>query len=130
MRRPVLFFLIGGALIALAAAWFATRPPAITEGGNSVTVAGTTLASQTLTLPEDKATFPAGPDAALLTVNCTACHSPEMILVQPPLGTDKWQGEVDKMRKAYHATIDPKDDAKIVAALVRLQKSQGKVAAK
>lgn len=75
-----------------------------------------TLASQTIALPAETATLP----AEILTVNCTACHSPEMILTQPKLKPEQWQAEVTKMRGAYKAQIDEKDDAKIVAALLDL----------
>lgn len=74
------------------------------------------LASQTITLPPESATLP----AEILTVNCTACHSPEMILTQPRLKPEQWQAEVTKMRGAYKAPIDEKDDPAIVAALLAL----------
>ncbi|PTS78231.1 cytochrome C nitrite reductase [Sphingomonas sp. HMWF008] len=75
-----------------------------------------TLSSQTIALPAETVTLP----AEILTVNCTACHSPEMILSQPKLKPEQWQAEVTKMRGAYKASIDEKDDAKIVAALLAL----------
>ena len=100
--------------------WLAHRPPAVTETATRVAAAGVTLSSRTLTLPDEKVAFPAGPEGELLTVNCTACHSPEMILNQPRLAADKWQATIDKMRKAYHAAIAPGDDAKIIAALTAL----------
>lgn len=75
-----------------------------------------TLTSQTIALPAETATLP----AEILTVNCAACHSPEMILTQPKLKPEQWQAEVTKMRGAYKASIDEKDDAKIVAALLEL----------
>lgn len=78
------------------------------------------LTSQSITLPTETATFPAG--AEIVTVNCAGCHSPEMILTQPRLTADKWQAEVTKMRAVYKASIDPKDDPKLVAALLALQK--------
>ena len=74
------------------------------------------LSSQTIALPTETATLPAD----ILTVNCAACHSPEMILTQPKLKPEQWQAEITKMRGAYKASIDEKDDAKIVAALIAL----------
>ena len=125
MRRAVILALIV-MLGTLGWAWYAHGPPAIRETSDGVSAAGVTLASQTLAVPEGTIAFPAGADGELLALDCTACHSPELILVQPPLGADKWQAEIDKMRKAYHATIDAKDDAALVAALGRLQARQGK----
>ena len=74
------------------------------------------LTSQSIALPPETATLPAD----VLTLNCAACHSPEMILTQPKLKPEQWQGEVTKMRGAYKAAIDEKDDKAIVAALLAL----------
>lgn len=106
-----------GAIVALAVlvggAGYA-RPGSTHVGGPIV------LTSQSTTLPDETATLP--DSAEIVTINCTACHSPEMILTQPRLKPEQWQAEVAKMRGAYKATIDEQDDAKIVAALVALQK--------
>lgn len=109
-----------GAIVALAVlvggAGYAR--PGSTQGGG---VGGPiVLTSQSTTLPDETATLP--DSAEIVTINCTACHSPEMILTQPRLKPEQWQAEVAKMRGAYKATIDEQDDAKIVAALVALQK--------
>ena len=50
------------------------------------------------------------PGSELIAANCTACHSPEMILVQPALNADRWQATIDKMRGVYKAPIAPADD--------------------
>src|SRR5689334_6717321 len=84
---------LGGAAIA------ARQAPA----AKSVSGGGITLASSTLSLPEEKAAFPEGAAGELITNNCTACHSAEMILNQPLLGADRWKAEIDKMRGTYHA---------------------------
>jgi hypothetical protein len=72
-----------------------------------------------IALPPDNVTLP--PSAERVTINCSACHSAEMILSQPVLGAETWQKEIDKMRTAYRASIDPRDDRALVAMLVRLQ---------
>jgi len=102
---------LGGAAIA------AQRAPV----AKSVSGGGVTLTSSTLNLPEEKSAFPEGAAGELITNNCTACHSAEMILNQPLLGADKWKAEIDKMRGTYHAQIAPADDAALVAALTGLQ---------
>lgn len=104
-------FALGAAAIA------AKRGPA----PKSVSGGGVTLTSSTLSLPEEKAAFPEGPAGELITNNCSACHSAEMILNQPLLGPDKWKAAIDKMRGTYHAQIAPEDDAALVAALTGLQ---------
>jgi len=48
-----------------------------------------------------------------------ACHSAEMILVQPALPRATWQAEVDKMRGVYKAPIEDNDAQAIVDYLVR-----------
>ena len=104
-------FALGGAAIAAK-----HSPAAKSVSGGSVT-----LTSSTLSLPEEKAGFPEGPAGELITNNCSACHSAEMILNQPLLGADKWKAEIDKMRGTYHAQIAPEDDAALVTALTGLQ---------
>ncbi len=43
-----------------------------------------------------------------------------MVLNQPALSKVQWQAEVEKMRLAYRAPVDPKDVDAIVAYLVRI----------
>ena len=85
------------------------------------------LNSTSITLPGEPASLPES--AALVSVTCTACHSGEMILAQPPLDAAKWQAVIDKMRGAFKASIDPADDAKLVAELIALQAADGTPAA-
>lgn len=120
MRRAAFFTFLLILLGVLGWRWLAHLPPRVTETDTSVAAAGVTLNSQSLTLPGDATAFAPGPGIDLLVTNCTGCHSPEMILTQPKLAADKWQGTIDKMRKAYHAPIAPADDAKIIAALLAL----------
>ncbi len=77
------------------------------------------LNTTTIALPAEPAVLP--PNAEAVSLNCTACHSGEMILAQPPLDAKKWQAEIDKMRTVFKAGIDPADDAKLVAELLALQ---------
>ncbi|WP_374129628.1 cytochrome C nitrite reductase [Sphingomonas sp. 28-62-20] len=79
--------------------------------------------SASITLPDDATSLPAG--AAIVTQNCTGCHSAEMITVQPPLDAAKWQAEIDKMRGVFKAPIDPADDPRLIAALTALAPSVG-----
>ena len=125
MRRAAFFTFLLIVLGVLGWRWLAHLTPSVTQTETSVSAAGVTLNTQTLTLPADKAVFPAGPGTDLLVVNCTGCHSAEMILTQPRLAADKWQATIDKMRKAYHAPVAPGDDAKIIAALLALPPQQG-----
>jgi hypothetical protein len=44
-----------------------------------------------------------------------------MVLNQPALSKAQWKAEVDKMRTAYKAPIDPKDVDSIVDYLVSIR---------
>ena len=57
-------------------------------------------------LPDDTTALPDGPHVETVTQNCTACHSPAMILTQPRLSRAAWEGEVAKMIKVYKAPVD------------------------
>lgn len=77
-----------------------------------------TLVSTAVTLPVDAGSFPPGPHVDAIAANCTACHSPSMVLTQPPLTADQWRAEVKKMREVYKATVAEEDVPLIVAYLV------------
>jgi mono/diheme cytochrome c family protein len=65
--------------------------------------------------------FPNGPGADAINNNCLACHSADMVLNQPAMSKVRWQAEVDKMRTAYKAPIDPKDVDAILDYLVSVK---------
>jgi hypothetical protein len=65
------------------------------------------LQSISLDLPPGDGMFPDGPGADAINSNCLACHSADMVLNQPALPRTQWHAEVDKMRTAYKAPIDP-----------------------
>lgn len=76
------------------------------------------LTSQSIALPTDETErWPAGPGVEQIDVNCRACHSPSMVLTQPPLSHDEWAKVVDKMKTTYKAPIDDKDLPMILAYL-------------
>jgi len=62
-----------------------------------------------------------GPGSDVANNNCLACHSAGMVLFQPALSQAQWHAEVEKMRTAYKAPIDPKDVDTIVAYLVSIR---------
>jgi cytochrome c553 len=76
------------------------------------------LKSVSVDLPPGDSMFPNGPGADAINNNCLACHSADMVLNQPALPMTQWHAEVDKMRAAYKAPIDPKDVDAIVDYLV------------
>lgn len=79
-------------------------------GGQSSLPKDFKLSSAAIALPDASTeTFPPGPGAEAMDNNCRACHSPSMVLVQPPLSHEEWAKELEKMQKVYKASIDPAD---------------------
>ena len=78
------------------------------------------LKSVNVDLPFGERMFPDAPGSDVVNNNCLACHSAGMVLTQPALSKEQWRAEVDKMRTAYKAPIDPKDVDAVVDYLVRL----------
>ena len=48
---------------------------------------------------------------------CNTCHTPRYITMQPPLPADTWTAEVNKMIKAYGASIPDDSTQKIIRYL-------------
>ena len=83
------------------------------------------LKSVSVDLPFGDRMFPEGPGSDLVNNNCLACHSVGMVLNQPALSKAQWHAEIEKMRTAYKAPIDPKDVDPMADYLVKLgQRSQ------
>jgi len=72
------------------------------------------LKSVTVDLPSDGRMFPGGPGSDAANGNCLACHSADMVLINRPCRRRNGREEVEKMRTAYKAPIDPKDVDTIV----------------
>ena len=53
----------------------------------------------------------AGDGKEILEADCSLCHTPRFVTMQPPLPAETWAAEVEKMRKVMGAAI-PDDDAK------------------
>jgi hypothetical protein len=79
------------------------------------------LKSVNVDLPAGDDTFPNGPGADAINNNCLACHSADMVLNQPALSKAQWEAQVNLMRTAYKAPIDPKDAGAIVDYLVSIK---------
>jgi hypothetical protein len=79
------------------------------------------LKSVSVDLPPGDDMFPNGPGADAINNNCLACHSADMVLNQPALSKAQWEAQVNLMRTAYKAPIDPKDAGAIVDYLVSIK---------
>lgn len=87
----------------------------------SVSGNGITLQSVSVDFPDSISVFPGGAAADIVNTNCTACHSPGMVLTQPALTQAQWQAEANKMRNDFKAPIDEKDVPAIVAYLTEFK---------
>lgn len=116
-----LWAMLAGFLAVAACSGAGAAPVAIDDAHPAPLPASFALKSASLTLPEERPVLPATANGDLLTQNCTGCHSAEMLASQPPLDSAKWQGEIDKMRKVFHAPVAETDDPALVAALLDLQ---------
>jgi hypothetical protein len=106
---------------ALSAALFAVTAFApLTADAENKSV----LKSVNVDLPFGDRMFPDGLGSDLVNGNCLACHSAGMVLTQPALSPAQWRAEVEKMRTAYKAPIDPKDFDAIVGYLVGLPRTK------
>jgi sulfite dehydrogenase (cytochrome) subunit B len=65
-------------------------------------------------LPAGVEPYLPGPNVEVVNRNCLACHSTDMVLVQPPLFRAAWAAEVAKMRSVYKAPVNDADAALIV----------------
>jgi cytochrome c5 len=79
------------------------------------------LKSVTVDLPVGDRMFPSGPGSDVADNNCLACHSAGMVLNQPAMSKTQWTAEVNKMRTAYKAPVDPADVGHIVDYLVSIR---------
>jgi hypothetical protein len=82
------------------------------------------LKSVSVDLPFGDRMFPEGSGSDAVNNNCLACHSAGMVLNQPAMSKAQWQVEVEKMRTAYKAPIDPKDVDTIVDYLVGIGRAK------
>ena len=67
-----------------------------------------------VSLPAGRTTFPPAPGSELANAHCVICHSPGMVLRQPPLSFEEWKAEVNKMRVVYAAPL-PADKIEEIA---------------
>jgi cytochrome c553 len=95
---------------------------------SSVSVGGITLRSVSVVLPESQRTFAGGSAAEAINKDCLICHSAGMVLTQPEMSIAQWKAEEEKMRSAYDAPIDPKDDDVITDYLAKLRLTNGAAA--
>jgi hypothetical protein len=71
-------------------------------------------------LPASVTPFPAGDGAIIANSQCLACHSVDMVLLQPPLTPEQWKTSINKMRNAYGASLPAEQVDPLAAYLTQL----------
>jgi cytochrome c553 len=121
MSRTMLPIALVAAFVAAIVAALAFAPLTALAQGKQGNQGKLSLKSVSVELPPGDGMFPNGPGADAANNNCLACHSADMVLNQPALPRAQWEAEVNKMRTAYKAPIDPKDVGAIVDYLVSIR---------
>jgi mono/diheme cytochrome c family protein len=58
-----------------------------------------------------------GEGKGILVADCSLCHTPRFVTMQPPLPAAIWAAEVEKMRKVMGAPVSDDDAKKIIQYL-------------
>lgn len=95
----------------------ALAPTVLAKGNRGAAITGDVVHIQ---LPPGDEVLPDRRNAEAVDRNCLSCHSTETILNQPALSREVWKAEIDKMRSAYGAQIDPDADDAILAYLTSI----------
>jgi hypothetical protein len=115
----VLTVLVG--VIATAVAYLGTRESARVSVSQAAATVDTLLPLETIVLPHDESVLPTGPHQRTFAASCTICHSPLLVMTQPPFPRKKWMEVVDKMVKTYGAPITPEGQEQIVDYLTMVR---------
>jgi hypothetical protein len=91
------------------------------DDASTVSGNGITLRSVSFQFPSSDLSFPGGAKAEVINNNCTACHSPDMVLTQPALSRERWNAEVKHMIVDFKAPVSSSDVPAIVDYLVSIR---------
>ena len=113
-NKPLTGILAAGLVLALMTA------PSVALAKGKKASAAMTGDTVRIELPPGDDLLPDRRNAEAVDRNCLSCHSTETILNQPALSRDIWKAEIDKMRTAFAAQIDPDADDAILAYLTAI----------
>lgn len=109
-------------VLTLTAALLATAGVASYFGVRAAWTADRTDASGASSPAEPvEVEIPPGPHRGEFQAACVTCHSPRLVLNQPPLAREKWAETVHKMVAAYGAPMTPDDEARVVEYLAAVK---------
>ncbi len=112
------------AIITTAVAYFGTRtvpPPLAALPVPAVTAATVDGSVRSIVLPHLDVELPPGPHQQEFVVACTTCHSPRLVLNQPPLERAKWSAIVQKMVKTFKAPVVAEAEPAVMEYLVAIR---------
>ena len=115
----VLTVLVGA--IATAVAYLGTRESTRAAAPSTVTPVGTTFPAEMNVLPHEELELPLGPHQQTFVSSCTICHSPRLVMTQPPFPREQWAEVVHKMVKTYGAPIRSETEGQIVDYLTTVR---------
>lgn len=75
------------------------------------------FAGDRLELPKDEPMLKAGAGVELVKSACSACHSHDYIVTQPPLNRAQWTANVEKMKARFGAPLSTNEIPALVAYL-------------
>ena len=75
------------------------------------------FAGDRLELPKEEPTLKAGAGVELARSACSACHSLDYVITQPPLNRAQWTASVEKMKARFGAPLSTNEIPALVAYL-------------
>jgi hypothetical protein len=121
-RRTAIVLVVSVGVIATAVAYLVVRDKPQAPASPSAAPAGdAALAVETIVLPHDEPELPPGPHQPTFAASCTICHSPRLVMTQPPFPRETWEDEVHKMAKTYGAPVRPEAQEQIVDYLTAVR---------
>jgi hypothetical protein len=121
-QRVAIVLTVFVGVIATAVAYLGTRENPQTPVSQAADpVSDSTLPVQMIVLPHEEPELPSGPHQRTFAVSCTICHSPRLVMTQPPFPRKQWADVVQKMVKTYGAPITPQAQEQIVDYLMTVR---------
>ncbi len=108
-------------VIATVVAYLGTREGTQAPAARPAVATGATLPVDMIVLPHDEPELPSGPYQRQFATSCTICHSPRLVMTQPPFPRKQWAEVVAKMVKTYGAPITPEGQEQIVDYLTTIR---------
>jgi hypothetical protein len=120
LRVATVLTVLAGA-IATAVAYLGIRQSTPAPVAPPAGQTDTSVPVLSIVLPHDDPELPSGPHQRTFATSCTICHSPRLVLTQPPFPRKEWVEVVHKMVKTYGAPITPEDQEQIVDYLTAIR---------